>query len=399
MSATPPGFGVAQHAVLIGIDGIPPWVLNNAISSGSAPALAALRRRGAWSDDVRATQPSSSLSNWASILTGAPPEWHGVHTAAQSNKPTFPVRPATYPAGTIWPNMFTSAREARSNASTGAYFSWPPLGSLLGQSDGLNASVLRACSSCEKCQTAEATLVADFVHALKKQRHLLSWLYLDVLDECGHRYGALDREQYAPLVAMVDSWLGRVLRALHAAKMMRSTLVLVLSDHGRAAPDFKQHGGFTTDEMAVPWILSGVGVREGISLRWPISSTDAAPTLLHALGITPPVQMHGRAVLEAFEGFEAVINGVGWRVRAASTRNQTAHTRGARHVAASGASGGGAAARAVSASGHGMSLGAVVGGGAALLLLAVLVYPFASRALRRGGGISTGFAPGYVPRG
>ena len=34
----------------------------------------------------------------------------------------------------------------------------------------------------------------------------------------------------------------------------------------------------------------------------PISSTDAAPTLLHALGVTPPVQMHGRVVAEAFGG-------------------------------------------------------------------------------------------------
>ena len=48
--------------------------------------------------------------------------------------------------------------------------------------------------------------------------------------------------------------------------------------------------------MVVPWIVAGPGVRQGVTLTWPISSTDAAPTLLHTIGVRPPLQMHGRVV-------------------------------------------------------------------------------------------------------
>ena len=95
--AAPDGFGAAEHVLLIGIDGITPRALNDAIARGDAPSLAALRSRGAWSDEVRVTQPSSSLSSWASILTGSPPEMHGVHLAAQLRS-EYPVRPAALDA-------------------------------------------------------------------------------------------------------------------------------------------------------------------------------------------------------------------------------------------------------------------------------------------------------------
>lgn len=311
-----PGFGVAEHAVLIGIDGIMPSTLQDAISRGTTPNLAGLKDRGAWSYDVRVTQPSSSLSSWASILTGAPPAWHGVHHAAQFGRPpAYPVRPAGYPEGVIWPTLFTAAREARPAITTAAYYSWPPLGGLLA-GDLLNASVLRTCGSCDACKDVEPEMASEFARALKRERYGLSWIYFDVLDECAHRMGNRDEARYLPLIQQVDGLVGRITRALHAAKMARSTLIFVLSDHGREAPTGKRHGGFSTAEMAVPWILAGPGVRPGTQLAWPIASTDAAPTLLHALGIRPPVQMHGRVVAEAFEGGGADT----WRVRALTLR-------------------------------------------------------------------------------
>ena len=180
MQYSSPGFGLAQHAVLIGLDGLPPAVLREAIEAGEAPVLRGLRERGAFTDDARCTQPSESLPNWASTLFSAPPAFHGVHKPALDDM----VRPATYDAGTLWPNIFTAARSQRPALSTGAFYSWPPLAHLL-PSASLNSSVLSACKSCSECERVESQLVSKFAAGLRRHKFGLSWLYLDILDECG----------------------------------------------------------------------------------------------------------------------------------------------------------------------------------------------------------------------
>ena len=53
--------------------------------------------------------------------------------------------------------------------------------------------------------------------------------------------------------------LGELIRALRGARMLDRTAVLIMSDHGRETKYGKSHGGFTTAEMAVQWLLFGPG--------------------------------------------------------------------------------------------------------------------------------------------
>ena len=146
-SAYSNGFGAADHAVLIGLDGLSISSLHTAIASGHAPRLKALRSRGVFTDDARVTQPSMSLPNWASTLFAVPPTFHGVHEPVLDDD----VRPATLEPGGTWPNIFTIVRRARGpQFSTAAYYSWPPLRQLLPPTS-LNVSVLTPCSSCDQC--------------------------------------------------------------------------------------------------------------------------------------------------------------------------------------------------------------------------------------------------------
>lgn len=293
---TSSGFGAAEHAVILGIDGLAVRTLHHAIATGHAPHLAALRASGAFTDDARCTQPSSSLPNWASTLFSAPPAFHGVHGARLDGA----VRPATLPDGGLWPNIFRAAKSGkRAGVSTAAFFSWPPLRQLL-PPGSLNVSVLEECASCEDCLRVEPQLLSRFEQATRRSRFTLSWLYFDALDECGHARGG-DSDAYLPLVREVDGWVGRVVESLRRANLLDSTALLVMSDHGRAARGGFDHGGFTTAEMQVQWLLVGPGVRRNHRIRAPVSIMDGAPTLLHLLGIPPPVQFYGRAVLEAFE--------------------------------------------------------------------------------------------------
>lgn len=312
------GFASARHAVLIGLDGLSVRALHRAINAGLAPNLKALRERGAYTDDARCTMPSISLPNWASTLFSAPPEFHGVHTAALDDD----VRPATFDRGAVWPNMFTAARAQRPGLSTGAFYSWPPLAQLL-PPRSLNASTLHACKGCDECLVVEARLVSSFANGLRRSRYALSWLYIDMLDECGHARGG-DSAGYLQLVQTADAWVGRVLEALQVAGMSDKTTLIVMSDHGREVATGREHGGFTTEELAVQWLLVGPSVRPGHRITWPVSIMDSAPTLLHALGLGAPVEFTGRAVKEAFIGSDVPRVGgqraaAGWHAPNAST--------------------------------------------------------------------------------
>ena len=291
---TSAAFGASQHAVIIGIDGLSIRALHEALDAGLAPSLKALRSAGAVTDDARCTQPSISLPNWASTLFSAPPEMHGVHGTTYDHT----VRPAALEDDQIWPNLFTVARAAKPALTTAAFYSWAPLGLLMPR-HSLNATVLRPCRSCDECLEIEPKLADDYLTALRTRRFGLSWLYLDVLDECGHGRG--DRSKsYGALVQMVDAMVGKVVATLREAGMLDQTTLLVMSDHGRETRGFA-HGGFTTEELSVQWLLSGPGVRKGATITGPVSIMDGAPTLLHALGVTPPLQMRGRVVREAYE--------------------------------------------------------------------------------------------------
>lgn len=210
------------------------------------------------------------------------------------------VRPATLKSGATWPNVFTAAQRIKGpRFTTAAYYSWPPLGQLLPRA-ALNASLLTACSSCEQCMRVEPALVANFTQALRRKKYGLSWLYIDALDECGHAQGG-NSASYPAIVQKVDFWVGQVVDALQAARMLERTALLVVSDHGRDAPTGRGHGAFTTAELSVQWLLLAPGVHRGTRLKSPVSIMDAAPTLLHALGVPAPVQMYGRVVREAWQ--------------------------------------------------------------------------------------------------
>jgi len=184
----------------------------------------------------------------------------------------------------------------------------------------LNESVLQSCQSCDECLAVEPRLVHHFATSLRRAQFGLSWIYLDALDECGHAHGG-NSPAYPALVAKVDGWVGTVLEALRSAGIADSTLILIMSDHGRDAATGRSHGGFTTSELRVQWLLAGPGIKASHELTWPVSIMDGAPTLLHALGIRPPVEFYGRVVREAFHGDEAtrlVLAGRGWHAPNAS---------------------------------------------------------------------------------
>jgi len=72
---------------------------------------------------------------------------------------------------------------------------------------------------------------------------------------------------------------------------------LVTADHGGKG---KGHGGKSLDEVQIPWIIAGPGVRKNHELKDVIITYDTAATLAWIMGLKQPQSWRGKPVQEAF---------------------------------------------------------------------------------------------------
>jgi len=98
-------------------------------------------------------------------------------------------------------------------------------------------------------------------------------------------------------VEAVDHCLGIVLKAIQSA----GGELLITADHGNIEqmtdPQSGQaHTAHTTNPVPLVYYGRRAKIRDGGSLR------DIAPTMLYLLGMTPPVEMTGRSLLELLDG-------------------------------------------------------------------------------------------------
>ena len=96
----------------------------------------------------------------------------------------------------------------------------------------------------------------------------------------------------------VDSYIGQLLVALRESHILNNTLIMITSDHGGYR---KVHGHFNEENIFIPALFLGPGVRRGASLSNFISLVDFAPTALNALGLEPGVQMRGHVIKEIYD--------------------------------------------------------------------------------------------------
>ncbi|MNT30055.1 hypothetical protein D3C72_1658290 [compost metagenome] len=72
---------------------------------------------------------------------------------------------------------------------------------------------------------------------------------------------------------------------------------MVTADHGGKG---KGHGGKSLDEVQIPWIIAGPGVRKNHELKDVIITYDTAATLAWIMGLKQPQSWRGKPVQEAF---------------------------------------------------------------------------------------------------
>ena len=270
-----------NHVVIIGCDGLSP----DGVQKAKTPNMDSLMQRGAYTMRARAVMPTSSSPNWASMLMGAGPEQHGV-TSNAWRPDKFELTPTAVGSGGIFPTIFSVLRAQQPSAVIACFHDWGGFGILfereapdvIEDTDGPVNTTERA--------------VAYF----KAKQPDFTFIHLDHIDHAGHAYGHGTPEYYKS-VEEADRLIGETIQGLKAAGMLEQTVLIVTSDHGGVG---KGHGGATTAEVEIPWIIAGPGVASAKELTSFVNTYDTAATVAHIFGLTAPDCWIAKPVLEAF---------------------------------------------------------------------------------------------------
>jgi predicted AlkP superfamily pyrophosphatase or phosphodiesterase len=272
---------LADHLVIIGIDGWGSFGLEGA----KIPNIDRLRLEGASSLRGRGVMPTSSSPNWASMITGAGPEQHGVTSNDwQPNKYEIPT--AVKEAEGIYPTIFGLLRAERPNSKIVFFTEWHDFARLL-ERKALDEIYLG--KSAEDTAGRAAAVIAQ-------SKPDLAFIQFDHVDHAGHQFG-YGTPEYIAAVEKADTLIGQILNAIKEAGIAPRTTVLVTADHGGTG---KKHGQPTIRDLEIPWIIAGPGIRAGKEIQSPLNIFDTAPSAAYILGLKAPTSCIGKVVLEAF---------------------------------------------------------------------------------------------------
>ena len=275
--------GDIRHVIVIGIDGMSVFGVRNA----RTPTLDRLMKEGSYTLRARGVLPTSSSSNWASMISGAGPEQHGV-TSNDWERDAFILPAVTEGEESIFPTIFSVVKKAHPERISGAVYQWGGFGRLVEKSF---VDFDRATK--DEWETAE--IAEKFI---KEQHPVFTFIHFDHVDHAGHHDGH-KTEKYLEAVTVADSLIGRIIESVKESGMIDNTLVIVSSDHGGIGYG---HGGETPDEIEIPFIVWGKGIKKGHEIKHTVFTYDIAATVAFALGIDLPYEWIGRPVKSAFTG-------------------------------------------------------------------------------------------------
>lgn len=278
-------FGI-KHIIVIGIDGMSP----NGIQKASTPTLDMMIQNGAATMHARSVLPSSSSSNWASMIMGADTEQHGV-TSNGWEKFDHQLPPVVVTENGTFPTIFTLFKDQRPEAHVGAIYDWDGFGSLFEKED-----VDFHIDGDHEDKTTQAAV--DYI---KKNTPTFTFVHLDHVDHAGHAQGHGTPDYYKS-VEKADSLIAKIVDATKEAGIFEKTMFIVSADHGGLGFG---HGGESLAEMEIPFILYGAGIKKGYKIEETVYQYDNAATVAYAMGLQTPQAWIGRPVKGAFVGNEA----------------------------------------------------------------------------------------------
>lgn len=112
---------------------------------------------------------------------------------------------------------------------------------------------------------------------------------------------------YYGCIESIDSSVGRIRRVLEEENLADGTIFVFFSDHGCHFMTRNQEYKRSTHNSSihVPLIIDGPGFRGNQQIPELVGMIDLAPTLLEAVGLTPPSTWKGRSFFPLVSSYEA----------------------------------------------------------------------------------------------
>jgi len=266
----------AKTVVLFSVDGMRP----DGMQQATTPFMDRLIANGAHTLKAQTVMPSVTLPCHTSMFRGVIPERHGI----TDNVWVPMARPV--------PSIIDLV--ALSNRAAGSFYCWEPLRDL-SMASALDYSYYINYLSNDGINIDHDVAQAA-AHYLGRKQPAFIFVYLGVTDEIGHRHGWMSPE-YLRAIEVADQAIGVVLNALEQHGYLDTTACIVQSDHGGHG---QTHGTTMPEDMTIPWIISGPGIRSGHTLETGVHITDTAATIADLLGIPLHRDWTGKPVVEAF---------------------------------------------------------------------------------------------------
>jgi arylsulfatase A-like enzyme len=274
---TQPVQSVSRNVVVVSIDGLRP----DAIETYGASTLQRLMREGSYTLKASTINPSKTLPSHTSMLTGQPPERHGVlwNNVASAEADSIDL-----------PNIFGVARA--NGYSTAAFFSKAKFQPL--QLEG-TLDYSQAPGGWFGRWSSERT-VTDVAQYLEKASPNVLFVHLTDPDAAGHRGGWMS-EDYGRGVLAADRAVNRLISIADRVYGVGKFSLIVTADHGGHGTN---HGSDDPRDVTIPWIAWGQGVKQGALTQSTVRTMDTAATVLWLLAVAEPAEWMGQPVLEAF---------------------------------------------------------------------------------------------------
>ncbi|MDF3057700.1 MAG: phosphodiesterase [Rariglobus sp.] len=281
----------AAHVVIISFDQAGP----GHIARAEMPLLKKMASEGAHTWEAYTIVPSITLPSHVSMLTGVGIQKHQIlWNEWDETRPDLSV-----------PTIF---HLAKARGLTTAMIAAKPKFKTFQQAGGLDTFVIPENAKAMGIGAATAALLKE------KQPNLLFIHFADP-DSTGHKYGSNSPEKMQAL-AECDQALKVIRDAIAAAGIADSTVMILTADHGGhdrppeeiaervkrgQDPSPGTHGSPHADDVIIPWIVWGKGVKPAATLRVPVVIYDTAATALWLLDVPVPESFWGRPVTSAFE--------------------------------------------------------------------------------------------------
>ena len=276
----------AKRVIIMTFDGI----RVDGLAQARTPNIDSLIASGSTSYTTRDVMPSITLPNYTSHLTGAGPEVHGVATNGWKVD-DFKLQAVERDEDGYFPSVFKVLKDNVPGIKTAYYWNWLPL------INGMNPKYIDdKLSAGDEGYPALYDRAMEYIAANRNEK-MFMFLYNVHTDHVGHTSAWMSPE-YIKSIEEGDVQVGRMLDFLKREGLYEDTHILWITDHGGIG---KGHGGVSPEEMIVPWIIEGPGIKKGFTIEEANNTVNTASTVLKLFGVEQPLCWTGEVPMSIFE--------------------------------------------------------------------------------------------------